>query len=207
MARFDTTSWDRLAPFYDLQLWLERHALSHAVDLAAVAAGERLLDLGTGTGGLLRVLSRRPLAPGAVAGVDVSSGMLSRVPPLPAGWELTQADARSLPFARGSFHVVTAAYLLHLLHPPALAGALSEIRRVLVTGGRLVTVTPAEPRSGLGFPWAVAAAALRRLAPSACAGLRTYDPRFELASAGFEVERARYVWRGYPSLCVRARRR
>ena len=195
-------NWGRLARVYDLQLWLEGPSLGAALELAAVEEGERLLDVGTGTGAVLRELARREPRPGEAVGVDVSGKMLARVPDLPPGWRLERADARRLPFPDASFEVATVAYLLHLLDAESLSGVLSEIRRVLVPGGRLVTVTPVVPRSRLGPLAGALARAGAALLPFLLAGLRPYDPRADLAAAGFHVRRAEYVARGYRSLCA-----
>jgi ubiquinone/menaquinone biosynthesis C-methylase UbiE len=56
---------------------LERRALATAADLAAPAKSERLLDVATGTGGLLRELSRRSARPAEVVGIDRSTSMLA----------------------------------------------------------------------------------------------------------------------------------
>lgn len=154
--------WDRIARAYDRQLALERPALRAALDLAEVRPSERLLDLGTGTGAVLRELARRPSRPGEAVGVDVSAAMLAHAPALPSSWRLVQADATDLPFGDASFDVAVAAYLLHLLERDVFVRALAEARRVLRPGGRLVTVTPAAPCSLLARPYA----ALARLGPS-----------------------------------------
>lgn len=46
--------WSRIAFAYDWQLALERPALRAAVDLVRPRRDDALLDVGTGTGGLLR---------------------------------------------------------------------------------------------------------------------------------------------------------
>lgn len=198
-------AWNRTARFYDLQLWLERRALDATIALAGVGADDRLLDLGTGTGALLRRLMRRAAAPREAVGIDVSGRMLARAPALPSGWELRNADAGRLPFPDRSFDVVTATYLLHLLDPPQRAAVLAEARRVLKPQGRLVTVTVAPPRSR-----ALGRALGRIFRPAwsrrgVLAGLRPLDPRPDLEAAGFEVQEARRTSIGYPSLVLRAR--
>jgi len=198
------TTWDRLAPLYDWQLPLERNAIRTAADLARPSPGDRLLDLATGSGAMLRELAARPEAPAEAVGVDASARMLARVPPLPPGWDVAQADATELPFADDSFDLATVAYLLHLLDRPRRTAVLAELARVLRPRGRLVTVTVAPPRR----PRAAAAverafdAGLARLGP--LAGLRPLDPRPDLAAAGFEPTVARRTGRGYPSLTVSA---
>jgi ubiquinone/menaquinone biosynthesis C-methylase UbiE len=203
----DGGTWDRAAALYDLQLALERRALEAALDLASPGPGDRVLDLATGTGALLRRLAARPNPPRKVLGVDVSVAMLARASALPRGWRLREADATRLPFTTGSYDLVTATYLLHLLDEPTRRAVLDEAGRVLVPGGRLVVVTVIAP------PPSVAGAALTALAAlAACAqhgsgiitGLRPLDPRPELRAAGFRVLRARQTTRGYPSLAVLA---
>src|SRR5215216_311453 len=98
---------------YDWQLPLERAALATAAELAAVRPGERLLDLATGTGGLLRELVARGVRPGEAVGIDRSPSMFADArASLPGGWSLVRGDARRPPFEDRSFDVVTACYLL-----------------------------------------------------------------------------------------------
>ena len=197
--------WGRAAVFYDWQLPLERPALATALALADPRADDDLLDVGTGTGALLRELARRRDRPRKAVGIDVSAAMLRRVPALPGGWTVEQADARRLPFADGAFAVVTAAYLLHVIDAAERHEIIGECRRVLRAGGRLVTVTPAWPRTRIArllyTPLAAAASS-----SGVCIGLRPLDPRRELEQAAFTIAAATYVGRGYPSLCVLATR-
>jgi len=190
-----------MARAYGAQLRLERAALEAALDLASAGADDAVLDVGTGTGALLHALAARPAAPRRVLGVDASAAMLARVGPLPAGWEVARVDARRLPAGDAAFDVVTAAYLLHVLDPDARAAALAEARRVLRPGGRLVCVTPL-----LRGALRAAGDGLASAAPRLVGGLRSLDPRGELVRSGFALVRARTVRRGYPSLCVLARR-
>lgn len=182
--------WDWVAPLYDLQLAFERPALQAALELAEPRAADRFLDVATGTGAVLRLLAQCVPQLGEAVGVDVSAGMLARVPPLARGWRVLRADARDLPFPDGRFDVATCSYLLHLLEPEERSRVLAEIGRVLVVGGRLVTVTPVAPPTTFG-------ALISRVA-----GRYLLDPRGDLEAAGFRVRVARYVRAGYPSLCV-----
>jgi ubiquinone/menaquinone biosynthesis C-methylase UbiE len=189
-----------LGRVYDWQLPLERTALATAAELAAPGENERLLDVATGTGGLLRELSRRRAWPAEVVGIDRSASMLAVAAAhgLPAGWRLLSGDARRLPFPDRRFDVVTACYLLHLLDRECRARTIAEIARVLRAGARAVTVTIESRRP-------VARAALARLPrPSS---LRPLDPSDELRAAGLEPLRASFVRNGWPSLCVLAQRR
>lgn len=198
--------WDALAHRYDAQLWLERRPLQTAVKLARPSRDDRLLDVGTGTGAVLKSLARRADRPRRATGVDSSAAMLAHVGPLPAGWETVVADVAALPLEPASFDVAVAAYLLHVLDAHARMPALLEIHRVLRPAGVVVTVTPALPlRAGHPLHRLIVGRLERQSGPSR--GLLPLDPRPLLATAGFEVEATRRVWLGYPSMCVRARRR
>lgn len=116
-------------------LW--RRAVVRAVD---AAPGDRVLDIAAGTG-----TSSEPYAD---AGVDVvpadfSLGMLAegrrRRPDLP----FTAADAMALPFADGSFDVVTMSFGLR--NVADVDAALREFLRVVRPGGRLVVCEFSRP--------------------------------------------------------------
>lgn len=196
--------WGRVARFYDWQLPLEGDAIAAALDLATALEDDRLLDLGTGTGGVLRALLKRSPRPREVIGIDSSPAMLARVPRLPPGWELRAGDATRLPVPAAHFDLLTAGYLLHLLDASSLDRVLAEMSRVLKPTGRLVTVTPIAPRSRLRRPYELLIAGLIGLTGSSM-GLRPFDPRPDLARAGLTPQQGRYVPGIYPSLCVLAR--
>jgi ubiquinone/menaquinone biosynthesis C-methylase UbiE len=198
--------WSRAARLYDLQLPLERRALDAAVELAGAEPDDRLIDVATGTGGLLRGLAAARTRPDRAVGVDASESMLERVPPLPAGWELTQADARALPFPDASFDVATACYLLHLLTPTSRNQVLREVARVLRADGRLVVVTPAEPRTRVMQVLAAPLLTLARRSSGTLAGLRPLDPTRALRDAGFAVISVRRAAAIPVSTCVLAQR-
>lgn len=183
---------------------LERPALVEAVGLAAPRRLDRVLDLGTGTAGMLERLARAAEPPDLAVGVDSSQEMLAHAARLPQHWQLLRADARDLPFEDGSFDLVTMAYLLHLTPPTDRRTLLTEAARVLRRRGRVVVVTPAGPRSLLGR--ALFAPLAWRAARSAgpLAGFRSLDPRADLEAAGYAVRAVRYVDRGYRSWCVLA---
>lgn len=95
---------------------------------AHVREGERVLDVGCGTGRLLG-----SLRPAPAVGVDLSIGMLAVAPPFVS---YACADAEALPFVSESFDVVVSSSSLHFWpHPDR---ALLEMHRVLVHGGRVV---------------------------------------------------------------------
>jgi ubiquinone/menaquinone biosynthesis C-methylase UbiE len=96
----------------------------------------RVLDVGCGTGRLLRV-ARRHFPTSDLVGVDLSSAMLSVASPAWPATRLThvQAAAERLPFADGTFDLVlSTASFRHWLDHHA---AMQEIGRVLAPGGLL----------------------------------------------------------------------
>jgi SAM-dependent methyltransferase len=109
------------------------------VERAGLRRGERVLDVACGTGVVARAAAQRVGRTGHVAGIDINPGMLAVARSLPAGpgdstgW--FQASALGLPFRAGSYDV--ALCQLGLQFFPDRPAALAEMRRVLVTGGRL----------------------------------------------------------------------
>ncbi len=118
--------------------------------LTAAAGAGRVLDVGCGSGRLTVALA----AAGAdVTGIDTNAGQLAeaRRRAGEAGVELTllEADFNSpLPFADASFDAVTSRLALMAASDPV--ATLGEIRRVLVAGGRVVSVFWAPPAEN---PW------------------------------------------------------
>lgn len=202
-------TWDGHAERYRAQERWEARAVAASLSLADPGPGDRLVDLGTGTGVVLRALAGRPERPRTVVGVDRSPGMLARVGSLPGGWRTLQADATCVPLDDGVADVVICAYVLHLLGPQDRAGVLREAARLLASVPRsrlVITTVWAEPATPGG---AALNAALRALAwsrPRAWGGLRPLDPTPELAAAGLVATHKVVLPRGgYPSLVIRAR--
>ncbi len=101
----------------------------------------RILDVGCGTGVFASRL-RAALPQVEVCGVDLVSEMLNQGQPR---WRLhrefvlpVQGDSERLPFASGTFDIVTCANSFH--HYPRQERAIAEMARVLRTGGRLMII-------------------------------------------------------------------
>ncbi|MDX6502995.1 MAG: hypothetical protein QOE29_120 [Gaiellaceae bacterium] len=101
-------------------------------DLAGVAAGQRVLDVGCGPGALTAELVRR-LGAAAVAAVDPSESFVAAVRERNPGVEVHQAPAEQLPFADDGFDVALAQLVVHFMADP-VAG-LREMARVTREGG------------------------------------------------------------------------
>lgn len=111
------------------------------LDLLDIAPGERVLDVGCGSGAVLRDLARRVAPSGRAVGVDPSPMMLQIAGELAseAGLnelvDLREGDARALPFPDDEFDVVLA--VTSLSHVPDGERAVPELRRVTRPGGRV----------------------------------------------------------------------
>jgi SAM-dependent methyltransferase len=105
------------------------------VDTAGVGSGDRVLDIGCGTGVVAHEAARRAGAAGRVVGLDLNPRMLAVARRVAPEIEWRQGDAGALPFEDGAFDVVTSQYALMFF--PDRARALREMWRVLAPGGRL----------------------------------------------------------------------
>lgn len=102
------------------------------------------LDVGCGTGALMRELASRGFD---VTGADSSDGMLEIARRHHSG-EVVQADSSELPFPDGSFDgVYCVALLHHLIERDKVAATLREMARVARPGGKIVVIdhNPANP--------------------------------------------------------------
>jgi SAM-dependent methyltransferase len=104
-----------------------------AIRRVGLAAGQRVLDLGCGTGVFLRLAADRGAE---VSGLDASEALLgiarTRVPDA----DLRAGDMQFLPFADGTFDVVTG--FNSFFFAADIVAALAEARRVAKPAGRVV---------------------------------------------------------------------
>jgi ubiquinone/menaquinone biosynthesis C-methylase UbiE len=133
---------DRLLPLYDpLQRLLGISRIHRPLaDQAGIRPGQRVLEIGCGTGNLALLVAR--LHPGAeVVGLDPDPKALARARrkaerrSLPVRFD--RGFAQKLPYADASFDRVLSALMLHHLGPDEKERALREVRRVLGPGGSL----------------------------------------------------------------------
>ena len=147
---------DWLLPLYDPFLSLLgrdralRRSLLHELLLEP---GQRLLDVGCGTGTLLVALrERHPDVEGV--GVDGDEKVLAlarrKVERAGAKVQLDRALAGELPYPDGSFDRVVSSLVLHHLARDAKLAALAEMHRVLRPGGQVLIADFGRPTSGWG---------------------------------------------------------
>jgi ubiquinone/menaquinone biosynthesis C-methylase UbiE len=140
--RVQRYGWDLAAAAYE-PLWRSQLAGAHAelLAVAALAPGERVLDVACGTGIVSVAAARAVRAQGRVVGVDLSGGMIDaarrrareqRV----ANAEFARMNAEHLDLPDAGFDVALCA--LGLMYLPDPEQALREMRRVLRPGGRIM---------------------------------------------------------------------
>jgi len=139
--------FDSVAPKYDvmndlMSMGLHRAWKAYAVAVADVREGDRVLDLAGGTGDLARSFAKKVGPRGLVVHTDINEAMLrqGRDRLLDDGHVLPTAlcDAEVLPFATGSFDLVSVAFGLRNM--TRKERALAEMNRVLRAGGRLLVL-------------------------------------------------------------------
>ena len=145
------------AAHYDALVWLftlgrEGTFRKRILQLARLAPGEAVLDVGCGTGSLAIEAKRRVGASGAVCAIDASPEMLAGADrkARKAGTEVlfSQAPAQALPFPDARFDVILSTLMLHHLPRKARGPCIDEMARVLKPGGRVLVVDFSKPRPG-----------------------------------------------------------
>ena len=172
--------YDRIAPFYRFFEWAYGLPLlgvrGRTVGALALAPGDRVLEVGCGSGFNFGRVVDRIGSTGTLIGIDVSQGMLARAAVLVAkrGWgnvELHCADATTFT-PEPPIDAVLFSFSYSTL--PDRTKVLTEAWRVLEPGGRLV-VTDAFLRPG--WPRRVFGALSVRVSRSTLAG----NPFIDLA--------------------------
>jgi ubiquinone/menaquinone biosynthesis C-methylase UbiE len=156
--------YNKISRFYDLLSDRSEAPMRKAgLDLLQPRAGEKILEIGFGTGRTLAALARAVGSEGKVFGIDLSdrmvrlakknlikSGLLQRV-------RLRCGDATQLPYTAGSIDAVFISFTLELFDTPEIPNVLNECKRVLRSGGRIVVIgmskeSAREPLIGV-FEW------------------------------------------------------
>jgi demethylmenaquinone methyltransferase/2-methoxy-6-polyprenyl-1,4-benzoquinol methylase len=147
--------FDRIAGLYDRMNTVMTVGLHHqwrrrAADLAAVSAGDRALDVATGTGDLALELATRVAPGGEVVGSDFSERMLELAREKAAahaggaGVRFESANALALPYRDGEFDAATVGFGARNFADLELG--VREMARVVRPGGQVVILEITTPR-------------------------------------------------------------
>ncbi len=141
-ARAVEEMFDRIAPRYELVNRLMTFGLDagwrrRAVRELHLDPGERVVDLGCGTGDLCRVLGRAGLR---AVGVDMAAGMLAKAH---TAAPLIRADALQLPLGDASVDGAVSGFALR--NVVDIGACFREAVRVIRPGGRAVFLEVSEP--------------------------------------------------------------
>lgn len=152
----------KLAPLYDLGVRLlglmlggERRVRERVLDLLPLQQGDRVLEIGCGTGTVTLMAAQRVGLNGAAVGIDPSPEMLARAlaklkrSPLPQVSFLT-AGGDVLPFPAGHFDAVILFLVIHEMAHADRIASLREAVRVLKPEGHVVIGELRRPDSLLG---------------------------------------------------------
>ena len=190
----DRTLYDRMSRLYDAVFApVEARLTDAAVDMLDPQPGERILELGPGTGRALARIGTSAGPGGVVLGIDLSRRMLaisaSRLARIaePSPLRLARGDARALALGDASFDAVFMSFTLELFDSRGGPRVLAECARVMRRPGRLVVCSlwRAEPPSLATRAYELG----HRMFP-AVLDCRPIDLDGMLGHAGFGVRRA-----------------
>ncbi len=202
--------YDKIACVYDLLAEHSEQPMREvALAMLAPAPGERLLEIGFGTGHVLARLARAVGPTGKVFGIDISENMLAQARELLERESLAErvtlacGDAEDLPYAADSLDGIFMCFTLELFDTPDIPRVLAQCQRVLRPGGRIVVAAVSKEGSqGLvirAFEWT------HRHFPNLL-DCRPIHARQALEAEGFSIEQARVELMWVPVEIVKGRK-
>jgi ubiquinone/menaquinone biosynthesis C-methylase UbiE len=123
---------------------------SYLAEKTEATQGDRVLDICTGTGSVLRCLTQRVRERGIVIGLDFSMGMLEVAKRKSSDLSnvcLLQAEASALPFKQSVFHVVTCSHAFYELRGETQDQCMEEVGRVLTPAGSFLMMEHEIPKN------------------------------------------------------------
>jgi ubiquinone/menaquinone biosynthesis C-methylase UbiE len=139
--------YNKISKVYDLLAEKSEEPVRQAgLETLNARPGEKVLEVGFGTGHTLVTLARAVRPTGRVYGIDLSDEMVRiarenlRAEGLEDLVELICGDAVSLPCPSGQIDAIFMSFTLELFDTAEIPKVLAECQRVLVPGGRLVVV-------------------------------------------------------------------
>jgi SAM-dependent methyltransferase len=147
-----TRSFDKLAPEWEARISDERLAPMKVALGGLAEPPATVLDLGTGTGRVARLVSEAwPQA--KVVGADLSPGMIAEARRIGGDVHYDVADATRLPYADGAFELVTLSNMIPFF---------DELARVTAPGGSVIVAYTMGDRTPIYVPFARVRSELER---------------------------------------------
>lgn len=139
--------YNKIAKVYDLlSEEAEKPMREAGLKMLAPQPGEKILEIGFGTGHSLVTIARSVGPQGKALGIDISDAMVMLAQELlfregvAAHSQVQRGDAEQLPFGDASLDGIFFSFTLELFDTPDLPRVLAECKRVLRPGGRIVVV-------------------------------------------------------------------
>jgi ubiquinone/menaquinone biosynthesis C-methylase UbiE len=147
-----TRSFDKLAPTWEARISDERLAPMKVALGALAEPPATVLDLGTGTGRVARLVAE--VWPQAkVVGADVSPGMIDEARRLGGDVHYDVADAAALPYPDDAFELVTLSNMIPFF---------DELARVTAPGGNVIVAFTMGDRTPIYVPFSRVGSELER---------------------------------------------
>ncbi len=129
-----------------------RRVFTRLAELSGAGRGDRILDVGCGTGYFTRVMAAAVGPDGTAHGVDPSRAVIDRARGVTRAGNCTFSEgiAQALGAADGSYDVVVSSLMIHHLPDELRQPAIGEMFRVLRPGGRLLIAEFRPPTSRIG---------------------------------------------------------
>jgi ubiquinone/menaquinone biosynthesis C-methylase UbiE len=121
---------------------------------AGIQSGQRVLDVGCGTGYFVRLIAAEVGPGGRAVGIDPSISMVEYARRKAAGSASSHFQvgaAEALELSDDHFDVVVSSLVMHHLPEDLQTRALREMQRVLRPGGRVLVAEARSPRHGPGW--------------------------------------------------------
>jgi ubiquinone/menaquinone biosynthesis C-methylase UbiE len=149
------SAYDRMSRFYDVFAGKAEKKLSETgLRLLDIQPGERVLEIGFGTGNALVSIAIQAGQAGKACGLDISTGMQAVAQAKLNRYHLAErvafstGDARQLPFSDGAFNAIFMSFTLELFSTANISVVLNECRRVLRHNGRISVVAMSQKGNG-----------------------------------------------------------
>jgi demethylmenaquinone methyltransferase/2-methoxy-6-polyprenyl-1,4-benzoquinol methylase len=139
--------YNRLSGWYDLIAGSEAPYRQRGLALLSAQPGERILEIGFGTGESLVALAESVGTEGFVYGIELSDGMIAQAQQrlaksgLEGRTSLLLADGAQVPFSAGSLDAIFMSFTMELFDTPEIPVVLQQCRRLLHPRGRLGVVS------------------------------------------------------------------